>query len=103
QNREIVSFSKEWCRESFCPPDGHQVKAFDPEGIVLSAQAEGLGRTGESCEPERLVRCRAQLDPTGPYGAEAIGIYERLAASGATFSSPASRHPNACWRAPPPK
>ena len=35
----------------------HQVKEFDPERIVLSAQAEGLGNMRKaSFDPERIVR-----------------------------------------------
>ena len=37
-------------------PHRHQVKEFDPEGIVLSAQAAGLGKLAKTkFEPEGLV------------------------------------------------
>src|SRR6266540_2289939 len=51
-------------------PHRHQVKEFDPEGIVLSAQAAGLGKLAKTkFEPEGLVlrdRSNVERPLTGP-------------------------------------
>src|SRR5688572_3228053 len=55
-------------------PHTHQVREFDPERIVLSAQAKGLGKKDKrTVEPERLVRLASAGGRTAPTGPRSCG------------------------------